>query len=155
MCSTARRRDILTLCRLLDEVGVALAGRFLDNAGTKRRSSNRKSARDRRRAVEAALFLDESCHTTVPLERLAADAGLTAFHFLRSFKNVLGVTPHQYLVRARLHRAAHLLASDALPITDIAFAVGFDDTEGKGVFEMSAVSIGGNVKSYRARRFAD
>lgn len=151
----ARRRDILTLCRLLDEVGVALAGRFLDIAGTKRRSSNRKSARDRRRAVEAALFLDESCHTTVPLERLAADAGLTAFHFLRSFKNVLGVTPHQYLVRARLRRAAHLLASDALPITDIAFADGFDDTEGNVVFEMSAVSIGGNVKSYRARRFAD
>jgi AraC family transcriptional regulator len=40
---------------------------------------------------------------------------------------VLGVTPHQYLVRSRLRRAARLLADDARPITDVAFDVGFGD----------------------------
>jgi AraC family transcriptional regulator len=37
------------------------------------------------------------------------------------------VTPHQYLVRARLRRAARLLAEDARSITDIALDVGFAD----------------------------
>jgi len=40
---------------------------------------------------------------------------------------VLGVTPHQYLVRSRLRRAASLLADDARPITDVAYDVGFGD----------------------------
>jgi len=40
---------------------------------------------------------------------------------------VLGVTPHQYLVRARLRRAAKLLADDTRSITSIAFDVGFGD----------------------------
>jgi AraC-like DNA-binding protein len=34
----------------------------------------------------------------VPLATLARRAGLSAFHFLRLFTRVLGVTPHQYLV---------------------------------------------------------
>jgi len=40
---------------------------------------------------------------------------------------VLGVTPHQYLVRSRLRHAARLLADDGLSITDIAYDVGFGD----------------------------
>src|SRR3546814_2374993 len=37
--------------------------------------------------------------------------------------DLLGVTPHQYLVRSRLRHAARLLADDTCPITDIAFDV--------------------------------
>src|SRR3546814_1206130 len=37
---------------------------------------------------------------------MAREADLSAFHFLRLFVRVLGVTPHQYLLRARLRRAA-------------------------------------------------
>ena len=40
---------------------------------------------------------------------------------------MLGVTPHQYLVRSRLRHAARLLADDDSPITDIAYDVGFAD----------------------------
>jgi AraC-like DNA-binding protein len=43
------------------------------------------------------------------------------------FERVLGVTPHQYLVRARLRQAARLLADDSLSITQIAYDVGFGD----------------------------
>jgi AraC-like DNA-binding protein len=52
---------------------------------------------------------------------------LSPFHFLRLFRDVLGVTPHQYLVRCRLRRAARLLADDARSITDVALDVGFAD----------------------------
>jgi AraC-like DNA-binding protein len=40
---------------------------------------------------------------------------------------VLGVTPHQYLVAARLRRAARLLADPERPVTEVAFEAGFGD----------------------------
>ncbi len=46
---------------------------------------------------------------------------------MRLFARVLGVTPHQYLLRSRLRRAARLLADDTRSITDVAFDVGFGD----------------------------
>jgi AraC-like DNA-binding protein len=52
---------------------------------------------------------------------------LSPFHFLRLFSGVLGVSPHQYLVRSRLRHAARLLANDGRPVTDIAYDVGFGD----------------------------
>lgn len=113
----------------LDEIALSLAARFLGvTSECKRSSAAAAPVRDRRRAVEAALWIDAHAHQPVDLERIAAQASLSPFHFLRVFTGVLGVTPHQYLVRARLRRAARLLADDAArPITDIAFDVGFGD----------------------------
>jgi AraC-like DNA-binding protein len=85
------------------------------------------SARDRRRAVETALWIDAHSHREIDLEQTAAQAGISPFHFLRLFSSVLGVTPHQYLVRSRLRHAARLLAGDGISITDIAYDVGFGD----------------------------
>ena len=52
---------------------------------------------------------------------------LSPFHFLRMFSGVFGVTPHQYLVRARLRKAARLLSEPERAVTDIAIDVGFGD----------------------------
>ncbi|WP_437877234.1 helix-turn-helix transcriptional regulator [Sorangium sp. So ce513] len=111
----------------LDEAGMLFAARFVDVVSGKPRRPPEAGPRDRRRAVEAALWVDAHAHEPIDLERAAREAGLSAFHFLRLFARVLGVTPHQYLVRARLRRAARLLADGALSITDIAFEVGFGD----------------------------
>ena len=111
----------------LDEAGLLFANRFVEIAGGRARDNATVHARDRRRAVEAALRIDERAHEPIDLEGAASDAGLSAFHFLRVFSSVLGVTPHQYLIRARLRRAARLLADEARPISDIAFDVGFGD----------------------------
>jgi AraC family transcriptional regulator len=54
-------------------------------------------------------------------------AGLSPFHFLRTFTRVTGITPHQWLLRARLHDAARRLVETRAPVTDIALDVGFDD----------------------------
>ncbi|MGY4282724.1 AraC-like DNA-binding protein [Bradyrhizobium sp. LM2.7] len=111
----------------LDEVGQIFAGRFVDAVSGKTRRQTRPSTRDRRRAVEAALWIDENSHDEVDLEQAAQRAGLSPFHFLRLFSAVLGVTPHQYLVRSRLRHAARLLADDGIAVTDIAYDVGFGD----------------------------
>jgi AraC family transcriptional regulator len=111
----------------LDEAALCLAARFVEIVSGRARRRPEAPERDRRRAVEAALWLDAHCHEPIDLDRAAAVAGLGSFHFLRVFARVLGVTPHQYLVRSRLRRAARLLADGDRPVTDIAFDVGFGD----------------------------
>ncbi|XXX78624.1 AraC family transcriptional regulator [Sorangium sp. So ce134] len=111
----------------IDEAGMLFAARFVEVASGREQRPPEALARDRRRAVEAAIWLDERAHEPIDLEGAAREVGLSPFHFLRLFARVVGVTPHQYLVRARLRRAARLLADSARSITDIALDVGFGD----------------------------
>ncbi|GAB3100423.1 helix-turn-helix transcriptional regulator [Lysobacter terrae] len=111
----------------VDEAGLLLIARYVALADQRRRPVVPATARDRRRAVETALWLDDHVHEDIDLQATAAQAGLSAWHFLRLFARVVGVTPHQYLLRARLRRAAQLLAGDELPVTDVALEAGFAD----------------------------
>jgi AraC-like DNA-binding protein len=111
----------------LDEAALLLAQKFAVAAGGKGEQPMAASARERRRAVEAALWLEQNAAQPVGLEDAARHAGLSPFHFLRVFRRVTGVTPHQYLLRRRLARAAKLLAEEALPITEVALESGFAD----------------------------
>jgi AraC family transcriptional regulator len=90
----------------VDEVGMLFAGRFIEVVSGRKREPPQAGALDRRRAVKAALWIDAHSHEPVHLESAAREVGLRPFHFLRLFARVLGVTPHQYLVRSRLRRAA-------------------------------------------------
>jgi AraC-like DNA-binding protein len=111
----------------LDEVGHLIAQRLVEVVSGKAKKPARVTARDRRRAVEAALWIDANSHRQIELEDAARQAEVSPFHFLRLFSGVLGVTPHQYLLRSRLRRAARLLADDDKAVTDIAYDVGFGD----------------------------
>lgn len=112
----------------LEEVALRLAHLFSRLAsGRSAPRRPRLTLRDRRRAVEAALFIDTHADDPLRLEQIAARVGVSPFHFLRMFARVTGLTPHQYLVRARLRRAAELLADPRRRIGDIAFDVGFGD----------------------------
>src|SRR5207253_7824434 len=106
---------------------MALAARFVDVVSGRRHAAPAASARDRRRAVDAALWIEAHADEQIDLERAARETGLTSFHFLRLFADVLGVTPHQYLVRSRVRRAARILAEDERSVTDVALDVGFGD----------------------------
>jgi AraC-like DNA-binding protein len=111
----------------LDEVGQVFASRFVEVVSGRAREPVPAKTRDRRRAVETALWIDAHSHRQIDLEHAAGQADISPFHFLRLFSSVLGVTPHQYLVRSRLRHAARLLADDDSSITDIAYDVGFGD----------------------------
>jgi len=58
---------------------------------------------------------------------LAREARLSPWHFLRTFQSITGVTPHQYLLRTRLRRAAIQLGTGKAKILDIAVDTGFGD----------------------------
>jgi AraC-like DNA-binding protein len=111
----------------LEEAGLLFASRFVEVVSGIARQPVQASARDRRRAVETALWIDAHSNQQIDLQHAARQADISPFHFLRLFSSVLGVTPHQYLVRSRLRRAARLLAEPSASITDVAYDVGFGD----------------------------
>jgi AraC family transcriptional regulator len=59
------------------------------------------------------------------IDRLAAVANMSPFHFARCFKQTTGMTPHQFVIRERILRARKMLASTDQPISDIAMLLGF------------------------------
>src|SRR4029079_1579523 len=138
----------------LDEVGTALAARFLETAPGARRKAGTDRSGDRRRAVEAAQWIDANSSDQIDLGDAARAAGLSPFHFLRIFSGALGVTPHQYLVRSRLRHAARLLADEERPITDVALDVGFADLSNfvRTFHRAAQVSPGGFRRAARGDR---
>jgi len=111
----------------LDEAALCFTHRFIELAGCRDARPDATRGVDRRRAVEAASWIEAHSAEAIELDDVARVSGLSAFHFLRLFTKVLGVTPHQHLLRSRLRRAARLLADESLPITGIALDVGFND----------------------------
>ncbi|ODN71441.1 AraC family transcriptional regulator [Methylobrevis pamukkalensis] len=71
-------------------------------------------------------FLDASLATDPDLGRLAELAGLSRDHLIRLFKRETGLTPHAYLMDARVREARRLLARGEAP-ADVALACGFFD----------------------------
>lgn len=61
------------------------------------------------------------------LAELAREAGLSPYHFLRTFQSLAGTTPHQYSLRIRLRRAAVRLRTERSRILDLALDCGFGD----------------------------
>jgi AraC-like DNA-binding protein len=111
----------------VDEAALLFAARAVGTATASRPDASSSNPKGSRRAVEAALWLETNSAEDIDLEAAAREAGLSPFFFLRTFSKVLGVTPHQYLVRTRLRRAARLLAEGGRSVTDVALDVGFAD----------------------------
>jgi len=122
---TARAMLALERGAVLEEVAFEVAGAVIATAigqDPKAPSSRHQAAVTRTvRRLSAAL---ENHHR---LSELARAANMSPYHFLRTFKLVTGITPHQWLLRARLRAAAQRLATSRAPITSIALDVGFDD----------------------------
>lgn len=83
-------------------------------------------------------YIHANLHHDLNLQELAAQVGLSSFHFAREFKNSTGQTPHQYVLDQRIARAKELLQRKGLTVQEIALEVGFS----------SAVNF---VRAFRAR----
>jgi AraC family transcriptional regulator len=73
-------------------------------------------------------FMEEHLAQNIALHELADLVQLSPYHFLRSFKQSFGEPPHRYWTRQRIERAKTLLADHRIPITEVAFDVGYGGT---------------------------
>jgi AraC family transcriptional regulator len=82
---------------------------------------------DRGTVDRVAEFVDANLGDTVTLDALASVAGLSPFHFARTFKATTGLAPHQYVTARRMDRALRLLVSTPVSVPEVAHAVGFSN----------------------------
>ena len=72
-------------------------------------------------------YIDARLGSPISLDDLANVAGVSRFHFHRQFRKSVGVTPREYVLRARIERAKGLLTESDLTVGEVSGAVGFAD----------------------------
>jgi AraC family transcriptional regulator len=84
------------------------------------------------------------------LERLAAQAGLSRFHFERLFKAAVGVSPSRYHIDLRMNEARRLLRETKMSVVDVALEVGY--TNPSHFAQLFRREIGLSPSDYRRQR---
>jgi AraC-like DNA-binding protein len=69
--------------------------------------------------------MDRHYREPLDLDRVAAVAGVSKYHFARCFEATYGETPIRYLTRRRIERAQDLLRGANLTVTEVCMLVGF------------------------------
>jgi len=110
-----------------EELACGLIGAAVDVVNSSRKGDGAPGPADERRISASLRFIEAHFSERLCLEQLASAVKMSPFHFLRTFRQVTGLTPHQYLLRSRLREAAIKLATRPERILDIALASGFDD----------------------------
>ena len=93
--------------------------------GTK--ASTRKEVFTRLR--KTAVFIQEHFTDELKLEDLAREAGISKFHFLRSFSETFEITPQKFLEKIRITEAQKLLKLSDKSIAEISFDVGYSNAD--------------------------
>ena len=78
-----------------------------------------------RRIVQAKLFIDENYSQNIDLDNIADEAYFSKFHFIRLFKTIYKMTPHQYLISVRIRNAMRCLKS-GMSVSESCISVGFE-----------------------------
>ena len=74
---------------------------------------------------EAAVYIQQNYQRNLTVEEVADFCKLNRNYFSRRFKEVMGCTPQEFLIRLRLTNAAKLMDTTADPIKDIAAQCGY------------------------------
>jgi transcriptional regulator GlxA family with amidase domain len=78
-----------------------------------------------RRMLRARDAMDRDYAKPLDVPTLARIAYVSQAHFIRTFRDTFGETPHRYLQRRRVERAMYLLRETYRSVTEICFDVGF------------------------------
>ncbi len=79
------------------------------------------------RIQHAIKYISDNYSSKITLSDVATKACMSKYHFSRSFKKATGTTYRDYLNECRIEKAKEMLESGALPVSEIAFAVGYAD----------------------------
>lgn len=124
----------------------ALFAHYLDSAppGSVRLSTQQTSE------SSVVQYIQQNLSTPLTVEELAAHFGQDLATFVRRFRTEFGLSPKQYIKRARIEWAQRELASTTRPMEEIAAAVGMDQSYFSKVFrQVSSVTPSEYRKLYR------
>ena len=102
-----------------------------------------------RRMLRARDAMDRAYAEPLDIRALARIASVSEAHFIRTFRDTFGETPHRYLQRRRVERAMYLLRATERSVTDVCLDVGFNSL---GTFSRSFRDIVGEAPATYRRR---
>jgi AraC family transcriptional regulator len=73
-------------------------------------------------------YMESHLDEKTTIAELAKLVDLTRFHFIRSFKQSVGVPPHQFMIQRRVERAKEMLTGRSHSIADVAAQTGFNSS---------------------------
>ncbi len=110
----------------VDGLTTALAAHLIANYTVDRwKPSTAAHKLDECRLNRVTDYVDAHYAEPIPLERLAAEACLSPFHFSRLFREATGLTPHRYVTERRVRAAREALALDRATLLEVAAEHGF------------------------------
>jgi len=110
-----------------EELALRVAGAVSGALAESKGNAPPPSVRDERRISAVLRHIEARADELVPLTDLARGAAMSPYHFLRTFRALVGMTPHQFILHTRLNRAAIRLRRTSENISTVAFAAGFGD----------------------------
>lgn len=127
VCAQATSGMLSTATVSWDELALQLAGEAIRAAnGLDEQPVPLTSGAERRVTASVRAIVHEPA-ARLSLPELAAEARMSAFHYLRTFQRLTGVTPHQFIMRTRLREAAARLVAGSDRVIEIAYDAGFGD----------------------------
>lgn len=133
-----------------EELGVRLSARALQLDAAIQPDTQFTSPAAVDRVSESVRWIEKRSTSDLTLLRLAREAGLSPFHYLRTFESVTGTTPHQFMLRTRLRGAAVRLATGDGKVVDVALETGFGDVSNFN--RAFRAEFGVSPTTYRRRR---
>ena len=111
---------------LWEEISVELAARALEIASGGESNQGSSPAAEAR-VTRIVRMIESHPDADHGLGALARETKLSRYHFLRIFQQLTGITPHRYILRARLRRVATRLMLEPAQVLDVALDSGFGD----------------------------
>jgi AraC family transcriptional regulator len=110
----------------LESLAVSVTARLLRCYSSRSIEPVRRNGRlSDRRLRQVLSYIEENLSLSISLGDLARVAGVSVSHFKTLFRESMGYSAHQYLIRRRVERAKSLLGEGKMPISQIAFETGF------------------------------
>ena len=110
-----------------EELAIDVAGaacRLSGNGGPERKGLPRDV---RAHVTDCVRAIERDPSAAMSLDAMASAGGMSSFQFLRAFRALTGVTPHQFILRTRLREAAACIADNDARVIDVALGAGFGD----------------------------
>src|SRR5215510_11721547 len=109
-----------------DSLAVAVVARLIRHHSSKSVDMKRPNKRlSDRRLRQVFVYIEDNLAENISLGDLATVIGLSVSHFKVLFREAVGLSPHQYLIRRRVERAKNLIGEGKLSICQIATESGF------------------------------
>ncbi len=121
-CSYNQTGHEMVLEAIATEIAILLLRGMKHNASNFFKDSSCIDKNNINRSIE---YLMDNYNEEISLQQLSQIANLSPYHFIRVFKSQTGITPYQFLIGIKIHKAMDLLKSSQLSVTEISSRCGF------------------------------